>query len=89
MLIGKVAALSRFISRMSDICEPFFKSIKKNASFLWGPKQEKAFTELKQDLSSPPVLSSPLPEEELFMHLAVSEVAVSAVLFREENKKYE
>ena len=34
MLTGKTAALSRFISRMSDRCEPFFKSIKKNTSSL-------------------------------------------------------
>ena len=37
-LIGKIAALSRFISRMSDRYEPFFKSIKKNTSSLWGPE---------------------------------------------------
>ena len=72
---------------MLDKCEPFFKSIKKNTSSLWGPEQEKAFIELKQYLSSPHILSSPLPEEDLFMYLAVSEVTVSAVLFREENKK--
>ena len=46
-----------------------------------------AFADLKQYLNTPPILSSPLPEEELFMYLAVSEVALSAVLFREENKK--
>ena len=86
-LIGKIAALSRFISRMLDRSEPFFKSIKKNTSSLWGPEEEKVFTELKQYLSSPPILSSPLPEEDLFMYLAVSEMIVSVVLFREENKK--
>ena len=72
---------------MSDICEPFFKSIKKNTSSLWGPEQEKAFMELKQYLSSPQILSSPLLKEDLFMYLAVSEVAISVVLFHEENKK--
>ena len=46
-LTGKIAALSRFISRMLDRCDPFFKSIKKNTSSLWGPEQEKVFTELK------------------------------------------
>ena len=35
-LPGKIATLSKFISRMSDKCEPFFKSIKKNTSSLWG-----------------------------------------------------
>ena len=43
--------------------------------------------ELKQYLSSRPILSLTLMEEELFIYLAVSEVAVSAVLFRKENKK--
>ena len=69
-LTGKIATLSRFILRISDRCEPFFKSIKKNTLSLWGPEQEKVFTELKQYLSSPPILSSPLPEEDLFMYLA-------------------
>ena len=86
-LTGKIVALSRFISMISDICEHFFKSIKKNTSSLWGPEQEKAFMELKQYISSPPILSSPLPEEDLFMYLVVSEVAMNVVLFREENKK--
>ena len=72
---------------MSDRCEPFFKSIKKNTSSLWGLEQEKAFTELKQYLSSPPILFSPLPEEDLFMYLVVSKVVVSAILFRDKNKK--
>ena len=30
----------------------------------------------------PPILSSPIPEEKLYMYLAVSEWAISAVLFR-------
>ena len=61
-LTGKIAALSRFISRMSDRCELFFKCIKKKTSLLWGLEQEHAFIELKQYLSSSPNLSSPLPE---------------------------
>ena len=86
-LIGKIVAMSTFISRMSDRCEPSFKSIKKNTSSLWGLEQENAFTESKQYLSLPSILSSPLPEEDLFMYLTVLEVAVIAVLFCEENKK--
>ena len=30
----------------------------------------------------PPILSSPIPEEKLYMYLAASEWAISAVLFR-------
>ena len=84
-LTGKITALSRFISRMSERSKPFFKSIKKNTSSLWGQEQEKAFIELMQYLSSPLILSSLLLEEDLYMYLAMSDVAVTAVLFREEN----
>ena len=79
--------MSKFILRMSDRCEPFFKSIKKNTSSLQGPEQENVFIELKKYLNSPSILFSPLLEEDLFMYLAMSEVVVSTMLFCEENKK--
>ena len=42
---------------------------------------------MKEYLSTSPVLSAPKDGEELFLYLAVSEVAVSGVLIKEENKK--
>ncbi|KAK3028295.1 hypothetical protein RJ639_037472 [Escallonia herrerae] len=44
----------------------------------------KLFEELKTYLSSPPLLSKPLPGENLFLYLSVTEVAVSTVLVKEE-----
>ncbi|KAK3010667.1 hypothetical protein RJ639_010839 [Escallonia herrerae] len=46
---------------------------------------EKSFKELKTYLSFPPLLSKPLSREDLFLYLLVTEVAVSAVLVREED----
>ncbi|KAK3013031.1 hypothetical protein RJ639_008232 [Escallonia herrerae] len=46
---------------------------------------QKSFEELKTYLSSPPLLSKPLSEEDLFLYLSVTEVTVSAVLIREED----
>lgn len=83
-LTGKIVALSKFISRMSDGCEPFFRCIKKSTTSLWGAEQEQEFSELKKYFSSPPILSTLFPKEELFMYLEVSDVAVSALLFCEE-----
>ncbi|XP_062089003.1 uncharacterized protein LOC133795566 [Humulus lupulus] len=83
-LTGKIVALSRFISRMSDRCQPFLQCIKKSTNTTWGPEQQKALDELKTYLSSPPILSSPLANEDLFLYLSVSQFAVSSVLFREE-----
>ena len=51
-LIGKIAALSRFVSRSSDKCQPFFQILKK--AFQWNAHCEEAFIALKTYLSSPP-----------------------------------
>ena len=82
-LNDKVAALNRFVSRATDKCLPFFCTLKK--SFEWTDECQRAFEELKAYLSSPPLLSPSQPSEELFLYLAVSPVAVSAALIREED----
>ena len=43
-----------------------------------------AFEDLKKYLSSPPLLSSSMPREELYLYIAVSQAAVSAALVRDE-----
>ena len=86
-LAGKITALGRFISKMSDRCKPFFQCIKQYVSLELGEEQSRAFKELKEYLSTAPTLSALEDGEDLFLYLAISEVAVSAVLVREENKK--
>ena len=80
----KIAALNRFVSRATDKCLPFFRTLKK--SFEWTTKCQQAFEELKAYLSSPPLLSPSQPGEELFLYLAISPVAVSTALIREEDR---
>ena len=83
-LNGKVAALNRFVSRVTDKCLPFFRTLKK--SFEWTDECQQAFEELKAYLFAPPLLSPSQPGEELFLYLAVSPAAVSAALIKEEEK---
>ena len=85
-LVGKIAALGRFISKMSDRCKSFFHSIKQSTS-LECEEQSRVFKELKKYLRSAPILLAPEDGKELFLYLAVSYVVVSVVLVREENKK--
>ena len=54
-LIGRIATLNRFVSRATDKCLPFFKTLKQ--AFAWTDKCEVAFQELKHYLSNPPLLS--------------------------------
>jgi hypothetical protein len=45
-LMGRIAALNRFISQSTDKCLPFFKILRK--AFTWSEKCEEAFGKLKE-----------------------------------------
>ncbi|XP_070042955.1 uncharacterized protein [Nicotiana tomentosiformis] len=79
---GRLTALSRFISRSLEKCHCFFALLKKKNNFEWTPECQQALKELKKYLSSPPLLSKPNEGETLLVYLAVSKVAVSAILVR-------
>ena len=52
-LTRRIAALSRFMSKASDKCQPFFQVLKK--AFQWDTSCEEAFSALKTYLSFPPL----------------------------------
>ena len=84
-LTGRIVALSRFVSRASDKCQPFFQVLKK--AFQWDTKCEEAFSALKTYLSSPPpILVSPTEGELLTLYLEVSDFSTSAVLVRDKDR---
>lgn len=82
-LNGKIAALNKFVSKVTDKCLPFFRTLRK--SFVWTVECQKAFEDLKKYLLSLPLLSPSKPGEVLYLYLAVLQVAVSAALIREED----
>ncbi|WKA08935.1 hypothetical protein VitviT2T_026617 [Vitis vinifera] len=81
-LTGKLVALGRFIARFTDELRPFFLAIRKAGTNGWTDNCQTAFENIKHCLMQLPILSSPIPKEKLYMYLAVSEWAISAVLFR-------
>ena len=83
-LTGRIAALNGFFSRAMDNCLPFFKTLKQ--TFTWIDECEIVFQELKRYLSNPPLLSPFKEEENLYLYMAVSAIAVSATLVREEDR---
>ena len=83
-LTGRIAALSRFVSRASDKCQPFFQVLKK--AFQWDTRCEEAFSALKTYLSSPPILVRPFEGELLTLYLAVSDFSTSVVLVRDKER---
>ncbi|KAL0356123.1 UNVERIFIED_CONTAM: Retrovirus-related Pol polyprotein from transposon opus [Sesamum radiatum] len=85
-LTGKIASLSRFISKSADRSLLFFKSLGKAKEFKWTKECEQALQSLKSYLATPPLLVNPKQGETLFLYLVVSEQAVSTVLISESEK---
>ncbi|XP_034701958.1 uncharacterized protein LOC117926776 [Vitis riparia] len=81
-LTGKLVALGRFIARFTNNMKPFFLALRDINKSGWTQNCQKAFEEIKRYLSQPPILSSPQPGERLYLYLAVTDWAVSAVLLR-------
>ena len=82
-LTRRIAALNRFISKETNKCLPFFKTLKQ--AFTWMEECEKAFQELKHYLSNPPLLSPSKEGEDLYLYFAMSTIVVSVALIREED----
>ncbi|CAA7017572.1 unnamed protein product [Microthlaspi erraticum] len=83
-LTGRIAALNRFISRSTDKCLPFYQLLRSNKKFEWDKKCEDAFKQLKEYLTTPPILAKPEEGETLLLYIAISSTAVSGVLVRED-----
>ncbi|KAI5345228.1 hypothetical protein L3X38_013105 [Prunus dulcis] len=82
-LTGRVAALTRFISKATDRCAPFFKALKgTKRNITWTAECETAFSELKEYMGRAPFLSTPEHGDILVIYLSVSASAVSSVLIR-------
>ena len=79
-LTGMMAALNRFISRSADRCKPFFLLLHKWKEFKWSDECVMAFQQLKQYLSRPPIMSSPVVDEVVFAYITVAFYAISFVL---------
>jgi hypothetical protein len=71
-LTGCMVALNRFISRLGERGLPFFKLLKHQDKFQWTEEAERALQDLKHHLQSPPVLTSPLPGEDLLLYIAAT-----------------
>jgi ribonuclease HI len=86
-LTGCMAALNRFISRLRERGLPFFKLLKCQDKFHWTEEAEQALQDLKQHLESPPVLTAPLPGENLLLYIAVTTHVISSAIIVERSEE--
>jgi hypothetical protein len=86
-LAGCMAALGRFIARSGEKALPFFKLMKRTGQFEWTPEADKAFTELKKYLTSPPIMVAPTFCEPLLLYITATPRTASAILVAERDAK--
>jgi hypothetical protein len=79
-LTGCMAALSRFISQLGEKGLPFFKLLKASEKFVWSREADAAFTQLKEFLTSPLILTTPQKDDVLLLYIVATDHVVSTVI---------
>lgn len=71
-LAGRIAALSRFISRLGEKAIPLYQMLKKMDHFVWSDAADEALADLKRQLAEPLVLAAPVDKEPLLLYVAAN-----------------
>ena len=87
--IGRLQYISRFIAKLTTICEPIFKLLRKNQPVIWDDRCQVAFETIKNYLMNPPVLQPPRPGKVLILYLAIERDEIGAMLAQKSGGKAE
>ena len=55
--MGMVNQLGKFSSKLATLTQPLRELLSKKQTWIWGPSQEQAFTQVKEELVKPTVLA--------------------------------
>ena len=78
--LGLANYYNRFIRTFANIAAPLHALLCKDAPFVWGVAQEKAFNDVKSALVSAPVLQLPDFSRDFVVDVDASDIAIGAVL---------
>ncbi|WVZ74219.1 hypothetical protein U9M48_022431 [Paspalum notatum var. saurae] len=81
--LGLAGYYRRFIKDFSKIAKPMTSLTKKNAKFVWGPKCEEGFRELKKPLTTAPALAQPDVTKPFDVYCDASGRGLGCVLMQE------
>ena len=68
--LGKIQYISRFIAKLTSVCEPIFKLLRKNQPAEWNDQYQEALDKIKKYLINPSVLKPPKAGRPLILYLA-------------------
>jgi hypothetical protein len=86
-LTGMMVALGCFISKLGEKGLPFPKLLKKADKFVWDNEAHKAFEALKESLTTPPIMTPPIPKETLLLYISATINVVITVLVIEREEE--
>ena len=78
--LGLASYYRSFVQDFATVAKPLFALSEKSKQFVWSEECQDSFEELKEKLTTSPVLAYPLPEGELIMDTDASDVGLGAVL---------
>jgi hypothetical protein len=79
-LLGCLATLSRFISRLGEKGLPLYRLLKKHERSSWTIEAQEALDKLKARLARAPILTPPQGGEPLYLYVATTTQVVSMVI---------
>jgi hypothetical protein len=86
-VLGCLAALSYFISRLGEKGLPLYRLLKKHEHFSWTAEAQDALDKLKTMLAHAPILTPPQDSEPLYLYVAATTQVVSAVIVVERTEE--
>ena len=85
---GMVNYLSMFLRDLQTKLIPIYYLIKKGVPFHWGEVQQKAFDQIKKDLTEAPVSAMPNTTGHLVLVSDTSKIACGSALYQEQKGRY-
>jgi hypothetical protein len=79
-VLGCLATLSRFISRLGEKGFALYRLLKKHERFSWTTEAREALDKLKASLTHAPILTPLQDSEPLYLYVAATTQVVSAVI---------
>ena len=78
--LSRLLYISHFIAKLTDICEPIFRLLRKNQPTVWNDDCQHAFERIKECLLSPPILMPPILGHPLLLYFSISDMALGCML---------
>jgi hypothetical protein len=88
-LVGHVAALSHFISRLGEKAMPLYKLLRSTSMFEWTEEAGTSLAALKKVLVGPTLLAAPKANEPMLMYIVVTNRVVNIVMVVKQPEKAE